>query len=185
MSTTKIKFELIAIGEINKDFGSNCIEKYLCSKHEKIINWSHVGILIDGDILWDSTSRGFRSSSLKSPKYDNNIIRRHIRLNVENDDHALGWLCGFKGTPYAIAQYLLFLPTPNFVRNIFKFIMPKFILNKINSKRSESFCSESTAHFIRDNCVEGNSDSRLDVSACDIIDPYDVMVIAESYIKNG
>lgn len=185
-----MKFYAITIGEINPDRFSRAIQRGLTERHGVEVNWSHAAILVEdaGSMsgVWDSTGRGFAQCTLGEALDQGGCeIREQVQLNVVDHLGALGWLRAFRGTPYANAQYLLF--TPKWMHRLARWLFPKFIRKFIRNGKWLSFCSESVAHFIRDNCIHSYTgiraelDPELSVEACDEIDPFLVVPLAKRY----
>lgn len=179
-----MKFSLILIGELRPDFVSECIQEFLTDRHGLEVNWSHAALLVEDaekySGIWESTGKGFAQNTLAGA-LDKSVIRHQIELNVAGEWAAIGWLKGFKGTAYSTAQYLLFVP--KWMRWIGSLIFPAGFRKIVRNGKARSFCSESMAHFIRDNCKNAEDDPGLSIEACDEIDPYLVKAFGEKYRK--
>lgn len=150
-----MRFEIVAIGEIDPDFLSSRIQKGIGA------DYSHVGILVDDRLLWHATGKGFHCSQIQD-ELKGSVIRRRVGIPVFDESFARGWLNGRKGTRYSNLQYLGF---------IFPFLR---FLPFVDNGRKEVVCSEIAADFIVD-CAIVHNDRLADT---DWIDPKECMDIA-------
>lgn len=183
-----MRFYLITVGEINPDTLSTCIQEYLTARHGVPVKKSHAAILVEDagkwSGVWESMGDGFKGPKDPVKALEGSEIRDKILLNVGNPLQAIRWLREFLGTPYANMQYLLF--APKWLRVASRYFLPRFILKFIKNGRMLSFCSESVAHFIRNNCVsnagaDAFEDPALSPERCDEIDPFLIVGIGEQY----
>jgi hypothetical protein len=149
-----MKFEILAIGELEPDFVSRRIQRYLGT------DYSHIGILVDGLWLYHATGIGFHMVPLAA-FLPGHAIRHRFAWELDRDttQYALGWLEGCVGCEYSQSQYLGFL---------FPFLRP-FVANG----KSKTVCSEAGAQFMFD-CLKVR-EPRL--FACDWINPKDIVEI--------
>ncbi len=126
-----MKFEIIAIGEVEPDFVSRCIQRF--SK----ANYSHIAILLDDCILYEAVGEGVRKSSVaEMMAVKPHAIRRRVELPVKSECCSLTWLEANVGKKYGLIQYLGFL---------FPFL--RWLPFVKNGKR-EVVCSEFGADFV-------------------------------------
>lgn len=177
-----MKFYHISIGEVNPDPFSEAIQNSLSRKYYRYINWSHSAILVEGagedSGVYESTEPGFHKSSIEVA-LAGSLIRHKVEIQVVDGPAAVEWLKKFIGTPYSRLGFAVFLPS--WLRWVVSKIIPKFILKRFANGRSESFCSESTAWFMRDNCPGALQDNLLSEANCDRVDPVLAHEIAISY----
>lgn len=179
-----MKFYHLSIGEVEPDLFSHAIQEGLTLKYGKPINWSHSAILVeDADEdsgLYDSTERGFAKGTLEHALDEGrSVIRIQTLLKIKNEYKALGWLQGFIGTEYSLIGFAVFLP--QWCRSLAQFLLPAFVIKKFANGRAGSFCSESTAWFMRDNCPGALQDLLLSELNCDRVDPVLAAQIANTY----
>jgi hypothetical protein len=153
---TMPRYYAIAVGEVKPDFVSSAIQRYLTEKHGKPINWSHCGILVEGDYettVWDATGRGFEPCTLNEALGNGKAVLRHkVELDVMNAAMALGWLRGNRGRWYAHAQYVLFF-MPKWLRHAMSWILPGFIKKLFSNGRAFQVCSEAARKHWTTSCA--------------------------------
>lgn len=185
-----MRFYLITVGERNPDTLSTAIQEYLTARHGVPVNKSHAAILVEDagkwSGVWESMGDGFKGPKDPVAALADSEIRDKILLNVSNPLQAIRWLREFLGTPYANMQYLLFAPM--WLRVCSRYFMPRILLKLIRNGKMLSFCSESVAHFIRNNCFsnaghDAFEDPGLSPERCDEIDPFLIVPIGEQYGK--
>lgn len=183
-----MRFYLITVGEKNPDTLSKAIQKYLTARHGVPVNKSHAAILVEDagkwSGVWESMGDGFKGPKDPLTALADSEIREKILLNVSNPLQAIRWLREFLGTPYANMQYLLFAPM--WLRVCSRYFIPRFLLKLIRNGKMLSFCSESVAHFIRNNCVSNEGidafeDPSLSAERCDEIDPFLIVDVGLKY----
>lgn len=155
-----MRFEILAVGEIDPDFVSSRIQKFLGT------DYSHSAILVDGEHVYHATGKGFHRMPLLE-LLPGHAIRHRISFELEGEKaaYARGWLDGCIGIEYSNSQYLGFF---------FPLIRP-FLRNK----RAKLICSEVVGEFM-DECL-GIRDYRL--VCCDFLSPKDVTEIAYEHAK--
>ncbi len=125
-----MKFEIIAIGEEKPDFVSSRIQKALGT------DYSHVAILVDEEVIYHATGKGFHKEYL-CDVLPGHIIRHRFEVrSARSDEFSLGWLEGNIGVPYSNLQYLGF---------IFPW-MRKFVDNG----RKRTICSEAVGDAMQE-----------------------------------
>lgn len=175
-------FYLLCVGELDPDFISRNIQKFLSEKHGRLVNWSHCAIEVEPicpspafdyeQAIWDSTGRGFEPCSMDEVlDHGAAVIRHRIPLPVKDPEEAMGWLRGNRGRGYSNLQYVPFL-MPSWLRKVFKAITPKIIRHQFMNGRRRAVCSETIGYFMRDNHPTAHSDVRLKEDAIDLLDPY-------------
>lgn len=182
------KFFLITVGEDKPDFFSSKIQRGLSLRYGRIVNKSHALILVEDagpwSGIWESVADGFHGPKPAENYFVGHHIVDKVELDVPDPWEAIQWLREFCGTPYAHLQFLLFVPTG--LKTIAKHVIPKFLLRLIANGKMLSFCSESCAHFIRNNCRDAFEDPECSVTACDTVDPVLIAPLAEKYrVKSG
>ncbi len=178
----------ITVGEENPDRGSRLIQRGLTLKHGFFVNKSHSCLLVEDagkySGVWESLGNGFHGPKDPIKALEGGIIRDKVLLNIRNDAEAIRWLREFVGTGYANLQYLLFVP--KWLAVTTSWAIPRFIMRFIKNGKMLSFCSESVAHFIRNNCVDAEGKDAIDdpvltPDACDHIDPVLIVPLSERY----
>lgn len=177
------RYYAVAIGELDPDFLSTCIQEFLEQKHGLPVNWSHCGILVEGHELesmngiWDATGRGFEHCTVdEACDFGAAKIRHKVPLAVSNAWAAGGWLRGNRGRWYANAQYILYV-MPAWLRKFTGWILPKFVKKWFANGRAFQVCSEAVHYFILDN-VAGAEEVLKAVGSGDTTDPFEVMKAA-------
>lgn len=183
-----MRFYMVTVGEENPDWQSDLIEKGLSRRHGVLVNKSHAALLVEGagkyDGIWESMGDGFKGPKDPVKSLEGSVIRDKVLLNVPNGMQAIRWLREFHGTRYANLQYLLFAPA--WMNFCFKWMIPTPVRRLIRNGKMLSFCSESVAHFIRNNCVdhagvEAFEDPCVSAEKCDEVDPFTIVPLAEKY----
>jgi hypothetical protein len=153
-------FEIIAVGEIEPDFVSRRIQKFIDA------DYSHSAILVDGETIYHATGIGFHRIPLLE-LLPGHIIRHRIRFELEGEAgvFAKGWLEGCIGTEYSHSQYL-------------GFFFP-FLRRFVDNNRAKTVCSEAVGDFMAE-CL-GIRDHRL--LNCDFLSPRDVTEIAYEHAE--
>lgn len=177
------RFYAIAIGELQPDFVSSAIQRYLTEKHLTPVNWSHCGILVEETPdgippgVWDATGRGFEHCTLEEALHGPSVIRHKVELKVRNPAMALGWCYGNRGRWYARAQYVLYF-MPAWMRKLCGMVLPGFVKKVFHNGRALQVCSEALDYFMRDN-VEGADRLLTDWAGDgDRTDPYQAIMAA-------
>jgi len=152
------------------------------------VNKSHAALLVEDagkwSGVWESMGDGFKGPKDPVSALADSEVREKILLNVRDPLQAIRWLREFLGTPYANMQYLLF--APRWLRICSRYFIPRFLLKFIKNGKMLSFCSESMAHFIRNNCVSNDGhdafeDPGLTPERCDEIDPFLIVDVGLKY----
>lgn len=149
-----MKFEILALGELEPDFASRHIQAFLGT------DYSHCAILVDGLWAYHATAEGFHMTpwATLSPGH---AVRHRFEWELDRDttQYALGWLEGCLGCEYSESQYLGFL-------------FP-FLRHFVANGRSKTVCSEAAGQFMFD-CLK-IKEARL--YACDWLTPKDIVEI--------
>lgn len=149
-----MKFEILAVGELEPDFASRQIQRFLKT------DYSHCVILVDERWCYHATAKGFHMIPLTALLPGHAIRARFaFELEVGPTQFALGWLQGALGHEYSQSQYLGFL---------FPFLR-RFVANG----NSKTVCSEAAGQFMFE-CLKVQ-DARL--YACDFLSPKDIVEI--------
>lgn len=130
-----MKYEVFASFEPNPDFKSGTIMKATnCS-------FSHVGIIENGDLIFEAHGGGFRSISMEEFMV-NHAFAHRFELNVLDPEFAAGWLRGNVGKDYSESQFVGFL-LKHFKENGFT----RWIYELVGDGNSELICSEAVVRF--------------------------------------
>jgi hypothetical protein len=103
-----MKFEVVAVGEIEPDTYSWMIERSQSKQAKRKINYSHLALLIDGTRVFDSTERGIAECTLDELlDHGRAVIRKRIEVPVLSECCALAWLEAMIGKEYPSNWQLL------------------------------------------------------------------------------
>ncbi len=180
-----MKFYHLSIGELHPDLFSSIIQRDLSSRHGVKVDWSHSAILVEDagedSGVYESVECGFRKVTLEQALHGESVIRHKVELDILEDARAIEWLKQFLGTPYSLEGFAVF--APSLLTKLALWCLPGFIIRIFVNGRNKSYCSESTAWFMRDNCKRGYYDSLLSEKNCDKVNPYVAYQIASKQVK--
>jgi hypothetical protein len=153
-------FHIVGLGHVNPDFFSRRIQCGIGAPY------SHIGILVNGSIVYHATSKGFHISSLEEVlDYGRVVIRRKVPVPVSKPCCAITWLNARIGLKYSVLQYL------GFIFPVLRFIP------FVNNGRRETVCSEIGADFIAE-CSSMKDIASMAYGDCDWVDPKRCLDIA-------